>query len=179
MAREVFVFGTSHFVQCGAAECRAGQVSLLEQEIRHVLSAYGIRRIAEEMSDDGLREKVPDEGRRTVCQRIAPDDVRVDFVDLGEKERASLSFSHLDIDAFMFRHTEETSARIRIREALSKLCGEVRERVWVARILAGDEWPVLFVCGADHVVSVERLFRRLGVQATIICHDFEPDGLPG
>ena len=175
MTREVFVFGTSHSLQCGAAQCGADRISLLEEELRRVLSEYGIRRIAEEMSGDGLREKVPDEGRRTVCQRIAADDVRVDFVDLGEKERACLSLSHRHIDAFMFMHSEETSERIRVREALGELCGEVRERVWVARILFGNEWPVLFVCGADHAVSVERLFRRVGVQATIICRDFDPD----
>ena len=123
MTREVFVLGTSHSLQCGAAECGAGRISLLEEEIQRVLSEYGIRRIAEEMSDDGLREKVLDEGRRTVCQRIAGDDVRVDFVDLGEEERASLSLSHGHIDAFMFKHTEETRERIRIRRCSAIFAG--------------------------------------------------------
>ena len=60
---------------------------------------------------------------------------------------------------------------MRVREALSA-CDEVRERVWVARVLSGDEWPVLLVCGADHAVSVSALFKctgkRIGVQATVL-----------
>ena len=44
MTREVFVFGTSHSLQCGAAQCGADRIALLEQELRRVLSEYGIRR---------------------------------------------------------------------------------------------------------------------------------------
>ena len=181
MTREVFVLGTSHSLQCGAAECGADRISLLEEEIRRVLSEYAIRRISEEMSDDGLRERVPDEGRRTVCQRIAGDDVRVEFVDLGEKDRAHLSLSNDDINALTLKDffARDDTEPTKVRDALIKFRDDVRERVWVARVLSGDEWPVLFVCGADHAVSVERLFRRVGVQATMICRDFDPDGSLG
>ena len=43
MTPAVFVLRTSHPLQCGAAECGAGRISLLEQEIRRVLSAHDIR----------------------------------------------------------------------------------------------------------------------------------------
>ena len=178
MTREVFILGTSHKLQCGAAECGVNKISLLEREIRRILSEYGIRRIAEEMSDDGLRERAGDQASGTVCQRIAGNDVPVHDVDLGVKERARLSLSNGDIDAFMFKHSKNNSERIRVREALGNLCGEVRERVWVARVLSRDEWPVLLVCGADHTVSVSALFERIGVQATVICRDFDPDAIP-
>ena len=177
MTREVFILGTSHKLQCGDAECGVDNIALLEKEIRRILSEYGIGRIAEEMSDDGLRESAGDKASGTVCQRIAGDDVPVHhFVDLDVKERACLSLSPDDIDAFMFKHSTREWARV--RKALNKLCGEVRERVWVARILSRDEWPVLFVCGADHAVSVSELFERIGVQATVICEDFDPDAIP-
>ena len=182
MTREVFIFGTCHKLQCGAAECGVDKISLLEMEIRRVLSEYGIRRIAEEMSDDGLRERAGDKATGTVCQRIAGNGLPAHFVDLDAKERACLSLSPRDIDAFMFKHSTNNSERVRVREALSALCDEVRERVWVARVLSGDEWPVLFVCGADHAVSVSALFncigKRIGVQATVICRDFDPDAVP-
>lgn len=176
MTREVFILGTSHKLQCGAAECGVDSIALLEKEIRHILFEYGIGRIAEEMSDGGLREKAGDEASETVCQRVAGDDVPVHFVDLDVKERACLSLSHDNIDAFMFKHSAREMTRV--REALNRLCGEVRERVWVARVLSGDEWPVLLVCGADHAVSVSELFERIGVQATVICRDFDPDAIP-
>ena len=179
MRPAVFVLGTSHPLQCGAAECGADRISLLEQKIRRALSKHGIRRIAEQMSDDGFRERAGDEAARgTVCQHIAPDDVPVHFVDLGAKERGCLSLSDDNIVGFVLEHVEDNSELAELRESFTVLCGEVRERVWVARVLSGDEWPVLFVCGADHAVSVSRLFERVGVQTTIICRDFDPDDAP-
>lgn len=186
MTREVFIFGTCHKLQCGAAECGVDKISLLEREVRRIVSEYDIRRIAEEMSDDGLREKrAGDKEPETVCQRIAGDDVPVQFVDLGVKERACLSLSGNNIDAFMlkdFFHGTGESEPAEVRDALNKLCDEVRERVWVARVLSRDEWPVLFVCGACHADSVNALFncigKRIGVQATVICRDFDPDAVP-
>lgn len=171
MTREVFIFGTCHELQCGAAECGVDKISLLEREIRRIVSEYGIRRIAEEMSDDGLRERrAGDQEPETVCQLIAGDDVPVQFVDLGVKERACLSLSHKNMEP------------AEVRDALNKLRDEVRERVWVARVLSRDEWPVLFVCGACHADSVNALFncigKRIGVQATVICRDFDPGAIP-
>ena len=159
MTREVFIFGTCHELQCGAAECEADNISLLEREIRRIVTKYGIRRIAEEMSDDALQKSSAGDQapKKTVCQRIAGDDVPVHFVDLDVKERACLSLSSTNIGY--------------------KLCDEVRERVCVARILSRDEWPVLFVCGSNHAVPVSVLFNCIGVQATVICHDFDPDAI--
>ena len=183
MTRGVFIFGTCHKLQCGAAECGVDKISLLEREIRRIVPEYGIRRIAEEMSDDGLRgSSAGDQEPETVCQRIAGDDVPVQFVDLGVKERACLSLSRNNIAAFIlndfFQGTSETESAEKVCDAFDKLCDEVRERVWVARVLSRDEWPVLLVCGADHAVSVSALFKRIGVQATVICRDFDPDAIP-
>ena len=66
MMREVFILGTSHKLQCGAAECGAAEcgadkISLLEKEIRRVVSKYGIRRIAEKCPMTGF-EKEPGDG---------------------------------------------------------------------------------------------------------------------
>lgn len=178
MARMVFVLGTSHSLQRGARSCTAASIALLEKEVQRILTEYDIGRIAEEMSVDALEDDVEQKPGETVCQRIAGEDIPVVFVDLDREERAHLSLANDQIDAFMFEHSPDNSERIRIREALNDLCGEVRERVWVARVLAGDEWPVLIVCGADHAVSVSRLFRSVGVQSTIIHRDFDPDEYP-
>ena len=176
MTREVFILGISHKLQCGVAECGVDKISLLEKEIRRVLCKYGIRRIAEEMSADGLRKIGGDKVVETVCERIAGGKVPVHFVDLNVKERACLPFWDRDIGALMFKHNN--SEMEWIRNALTVLGDEVRERVWVARVLSGDEWPVLVVCGPDHAVSVSALFKCIGVQATVICRDFDPDAIP-
>ena len=173
MTRKVFILGTSHELQCGVVECGVDKIIALEREIRRVLSKYGIRRISEEMSDDALRKITGDQEAKTLCQRIFGNDLPIRFVDLGEAERARLSLSNDEIDTFMFKQSKN-SEMIRVRKALKNLCDEVRERIWVARILCGDEWPVLLVCGAEHADSVSALFKRIGVQATVICRDFDP-----
>lgn len=165
-------------MQCGDEESGAEDISSFEEEVRRVLTQHRIRRIAEEMSDDGLRERAGDNASGTVCQRIAGD-IPVDFVDLGAKERASLSFSDSGMVQFLMEHVETNSERQTVRDKFCDLCGEVRERVWVARVVSGDGWPVLFVCGAEHAVPVRRLFKRVGVHATIICADFDPGGISG
>ena len=175
MTPTVFILGTSHPLQCGALECGAERISLLEQEVRRILAEHGIQRIVEEMSKDGLRYRAGEQASETVCQRIAPDDVPVHFVDLGEKERRLLSFSDDNIAQFVFRHVKGNSEQEKVRESFDVLCEEVRERLWVARVLAGEGWPVLLVCGANHAESVSRLFERVGVQAKIICRDFDPE----
>ncbi len=175
MIREVFIMGTSHPLQCGVKSCSPESIAALENVIRRILSEYSIGRIAEEMSADGLAEVLKgEETRSTVCQRIAGD-IPVVFVDLGREERAALCLGRGDIDAFMFSHGRSNSEQEWVRDVLSDLAAEVRERVWVARILSGPEWPVLFVCGADHVASAKTLFTRVGVRSTIVYRDFDPD----
>ena len=177
--REVFILGTSHSLQCGVKACRSESISALKEEIKRILSKHGIRRIAEEMSVDGLTDMLEDEKPcRTVCQRIAGDDIPVVFVDLGDEERAKLSLSNSRIDAFMFSHGCSNSERVWLRQAFSDLVGEVRERVWVSRILSGAEWPVLFVCGADHTATVRALFTRVRIRSTVIHRDFDPEEYP-
>lgn len=179
MTREVFILGTFHKLQCGTTDCGAERISLFEEQIRRVKSEYGIRRIAEEMSDDGLRRIAGDNAAGTVCERIAGT-IPVHFVDLGVKERAQLSLSDDDILAITFNDflSKTNGEPTKVREALTRFSDEVRERVWVARVLSRNEWPVLIVCGADHVDSVGALFRCIGIQATIICCDFDPDANP-
>lgn len=73
----------------------------------------------------------------------------------------------------MFKYSGN-SEMIRACETFNNLSKEVRERVWVARVLSDDEGPVLIVCGAKHTDSLSVLFKRIGIQRTVICRDFEP-----
>ena len=173
--REVFIFGTSHSLQCGVA-CRPESIAALEAEIRRLLSEHQIGRIVEEMSEDGLAETTEGQASRgTVCQRMAGD-IPVVFVDLSHNERKTLCLANSQIDNFMLAHGRSDGERMWVRDAFSDLSAEVRERVWVARVLSGAEWPVLFVCGADHAAAVRALFTRVGVRSRVVHRDFDPDG---
>ena len=87
MEPKVYLFGTSHPLQ---REMDPEKAAPFEREIRRILSDYGIKRIVEEMSPDGLKEKGVDQ---TVCQRIAGGDVPVNHVDLGREARRDLSLT--------------------------------------------------------------------------------------
>ena len=69
--REVFILGTSHSLQRGDEACRPESILALKEEIERILSKHGIRRIAEEMSIDGLTDMVEDE--RAVSNRMPAD----------------------------------------------------------------------------------------------------------
>ena len=174
MTHRIFILGTSHGLQCGAPSCGDDQISLFQEKIRSVVSEYGIARIAEEMSDEGFAESGGDQALGTVCQRVAGD-IPVQFVDLPSAERHRLGFSPVVVAGLSFSYARTSSEAEEFRDALTELCGEVRERVWVARVLSGNEWPVLLVCGATHVVPVQGMFERLpGLEPTVICADFDP-----
>ena len=174
MTHRIFILGTSHELQCGAPSCGDRQISLFKEKIRSVLSEYGIARIAEEMSDEGFADSGGDQALGTLCQRVAGD-VRVHFVDLTSDERHALGLSPGAVAGLAFSYAQTGCEAVKFRNVLTDLCGEVRERVWVARVLWGNEWPVLFVCGATHVPSVQGMLASLpGFEATIICADFDP-----
>lgn len=174
--REVFIIGTSHSLQCGAKSCSPESVEILERVIKRILSEHRIGRIAEEASADGVKEVMQGEkARPTVCQRIVDNSLPVQFVDLGKDERAGLKLGNGNINDFALSQKTSNGEREWVVDAFSDLAAEVRERVWVARVLSQPEWPVLFVCGADHVASVKKLFTRVGVRSTVVHRDLDPD----
>ena len=116
------------------------------------------------MSSDGLESQ---NVRMTVCQRIA-DDTPNQQIDLDRLERSSLSLD----DSFVIAAVMRTGIP---HKAVDSFIHEVRERVWVARILSGDAWPVLLICGAEHVDAVQVLFHRLDVPTEIVHRDYSPD----
>lgn len=175
MTPAVFILGTSHSLQCGAEEWGAERIALLEEVVLRALSEHGIRCIAEEMSEDGLRKKTG--ARETVCQRVAPADVPVDFVDLGADERAGLALSDSDAIGFILgtRATARTPKSWNRSGCFAGRCGSASGWRGFSRVNA---WPVLLVCGSAHAVSFSHLFERVGIPAEVICGDFCPDVAP-
>jgi hypothetical protein len=48
-----------------------------------------------------------------------------------------------------------------------------REDEWLRRILAFDHFPLMFVCGADHVNSFKKRCEMQTIKAEIVCDDFQ------
>ena len=49
-----------------------------------------------------------------------------------------------------------------------------REQYWLDRILELDCWPVLFICGANHVESFGSKLRASGLSAKVLISDWSP-----
>lgn len=170
MATELYILGTSHPLQCGSAECTQANILAFDTELRRLCEIFKIQRIAEEMTADGLtRHKVTE----TVGQRVAKDiEIPHQPVDLSPEERICISIDDSVVIATVRRYGIFDGGPF--REAFDDLADGIRERVWVARILSREEWPILFICGSDHAVSVRRLSRRLSIDAKVVHRDYKP-----
>jgi hypothetical protein len=51
----------------------------------------------------------------------------------------------------------------------------IRERHWKGELLRLNKWPVLFVCGADHVLPFQQLLQENGLSAEVAFHDWAPN----
>jgi hypothetical protein len=47
-----------------------------------------------------------------------------------------------------------------------------RERHWLERLNDFNVWPVLFVCGADHITSFRQLLDQQGIAAHVAAEDW-------
>ena len=122
------------------------------------------------MSRDGLKFQCVE---KTLSNRIADSyDIFYHHVDLERSEQAKLSLDDsLHIVAQQNLDVPNTAT---LSEGIERLRHEFRERVWVARIISRNTWPVLFICGSDHSASVHKLFMQLGMRAKNLHSDFNP-----
>ena len=170
MSTELYILGTSHRLQCGSAEWTQANIFAFVTELRRLCETYKIQRIAEEMTADGLTQHKVTE---TIGERVAKDiGIPHQPVDLSQEERIGVSIDDSVVIATVRRRGIFDSGPF--REAFDDLADGIRERVWVARVLSREEWPILFICGSDHAVSVRRLCRSLGMNAKIVHRDYEP-----
>ncbi|WP_374090504.1 hypothetical protein [Methylomicrobium lacus] len=160
-----YIIGTSHPIQCGKSE----HSHAFEAEVEIVCKKLKIRRIAEEMSPEGLKRYGVTE---TVAQRVAKKlYIPCHHVDLSlcEREIVSLGDSVVLNAVMNFPFADGGGS---FRKAFNELADEVRERCWSARVIAEKEWPVLFICGANHTASVWALWQRLGIDAVVVHADY-------
>jgi hypothetical protein len=139
---DIALIGTDHDYQAfgrpGAAD--------LEYEIERILNAYNFAAVAEEMSREGLERRGATE---SVCKRVADKrSLRHRYCDPDRQTR-----SRLDIqDENLIRALGQMSGKSD-QETDHQICEahSQREQYWLDRLLELDLWPVLFVCGANHV----------------------------
>ena len=171
MAPSIFIFGTSHPLQCGTDKYSEDAVNNYRSYIREICSTEGINIIVEEMSREGLTHY---EAESTIASSVA-EELQIEHlcVDLESQEREKLKVSDGDL-AIIAINLSRTGSAGAIRDDLThRLSSPIRERYWIASILSKNVWPVLFICGSDHVVSVASIIG--GIIERVVIHEYDYD----
>jgi len=166
MKPSVIIIGTNHPLQAGDNRYAQPQLDAFANLIEKTARTYRIKSIAEEMSVDVLSDFGVTE---TIAKKVA-DRKRVvhRYVDLTACERERLS-----IDRLTLHHTAQ-SAKLGAPQFafLERTTEELRESLWLVRVLSLNTWPTLFICGANHGSRIQHLFNAVGKLAVLEVNDF-------
>jgi hypothetical protein len=165
--RRVVIVGTSHSYQIPPT-------SPVANEFRAFLgencNTHLVRAIAEEMSQEALANW---DVTSSLCHELAiATGVLHRYCDLDKAPRSAAGVRHVhDIKADGFingRSTEKIEQEIRASHS-------IRERHWLTELLHLNNWPVLFICGAEHVLPFQQLLQENGLSAEVAAHDWAPN----
>ena len=157
----VIVVGTNHTTQIADPELRTYLESLCRE--------FKVRAVAEEMNEEALAEK--DCAASVPMQVASALQVPHRFCDPNRAERAKLAIhqeNEIKVHAWL-SNTPLSKSEIaaRVTESYAK-----REQYWLKQLHALNLWPVLFICGADHVTSFCHLLKQDGLVAHVAADDW-------
>jgi hypothetical protein len=169
MKPRVIIVGTGHPLQAGSKKHSIEERKKFQTYIDGLCKLHRIKLVVEEMSEDVLPDyEVVD----TIPKKVAMSRRNVNHVYINSTEA---ELSRLSIDR---RSLGDIRDSIKLTDAqfavLERLVGELRECLWLTRVLALNRWPTILVCGASHVPRIEHLFNSVGKLAFVACHDYEP-----
>jgi hypothetical protein len=158
----IIVVGTSHTIQ--TAEPR------LKVFLEELCRKFSVRAISEEMFEEALAEMD--------CAESIP-----------MQAAKALQIAHKFCDPNMSKRTElgifqENQIRVQNWISNSQLSeSEIaelvivshvkREQYWLEQLRSLNVWPVLFICGANHVTSFCQLVKQQGFVVHIAAEDWE------
>lgn len=165
--QHVVIVGTSHSYQIlptgpAAAEFRAF--------LGKICNAYQVQAIAEEMSQEALANwDVP----RSLCHELAITiGVFHRYCDLDTARRRDAGVRHVHHIKHAGFMNDWSAERVEqeLRESHS-----IREQHWMKELHCLNKWPVLFVCGAEHVLPFGKLVQENGLSVEVAAHDWQPN----
>lgn len=158
----VIIIGTSHSIQLKSDK--------LKYFLEDLCRVHNISAVVEEMNSDTLEER---DCSASIPMQVARFlGVLHLFCDPSRAERVRLDIlQENDIRAQGFlRNWFEEEVQQRIAESHAK-----RERYWFDQLRDLDQWPILFICGADHVKSFSLLLEKNGIEVHIAARDWSPE----
>jgi hypothetical protein len=106
----------------------------------------------------------------SICEQVSKEiGLEHRYCDPTNEQRAAIGIKgrqDIELEGFFNNWSKKKIAR---EISTSHL---LREKFWLDEMINMDRWPVLFICGADHVDSFCALARKNGFQADVIVRDW-------
>lgn len=157
----IIIVGTSHAIQIADPALQPFLESLCRE--------YNVRAMAEEMSEEALAQNR--------CAASIPMQVASvlalphKLCDPNNAERAKLEIYQVSEirmwNSISNSALSESEIAARLKESYEK-----RERYWLERLRCLNVWPVLFICGSDHVASFCKLLEVQSIAAYVVAKDW-------
>ena len=163
--KRVALIGTSHTYQIPG---NTG-ADVFANRVRCAVETSDAAAIAEEMSCEALAQKRASD---SICSKIAEElgvaHIYCDPDSETRKQRQIQGESTIRMDGWQKGDPPEiTNERVRRSHSL-------RESYWLEQILRLDKWPVLFICGANHVSSFFGMIQANDLLPEILEQDWCP-----
>jgi hypothetical protein len=164
MTAKIIIVGTSHELQCGLVDqsLKYSEVHLEKYKklILNLCKSECINLLAEEMSLDGLFfHKV----FKTVVAELVEKELGTlhQYIDITCDGRKLLNIDKESCDKYVkIEFPNSLNDEDRKTQFRNILINPMRELYWFGKLLRLNEWPVLFICGEDHVDSMSKLIRE-------------------
>ena len=162
---QIALIGTSHSYQLPDN----AHANAFASFIRSFLDSSNFAVIAEEMSSEALLQKG---ASQSICKQVADErGLHHLYCDPDNQVRNKLGIqgeNDIRLDGFFKNHSEDE-----INRNIQTSHGR-REKYWLDGILALDCWPVLFVCGANHVDGFNSNVKAQGFSPKVLVADWSP-----
>jgi predicted XRE-type DNA-binding protein len=158
----IIIVGTSHTIQTTELKLKV----FLEELCRK----FSVRAVAEEMFEEALAEK---DCAESIPMQVA-DALQIEhkFCDPNMSKRTELGiFQENQIRVQNWISNSQLSES-EIAELVIVSHGK-REQYWLEQLRSLNVWPVLFICGSNHVTSFHKLIEQQGFVAHIAADDWE------
>jgi hypothetical protein len=173
----IYLIGTSHRYQLRARDADR-DIDEFVVYLTRAATRFKVCAITEEMCLESVQQAGVAE---SVCQKLSQSlGIPHLYCDPDMAERAALGMDLTDPNTAaseVFLSIQGRSARRKLAEmthARLRTLFEPREKEWLRRLKALDRFPVLFVCGANHVVAFHEIVTKSGLSINLLSKDWMP-----
>ncbi len=157
----IIIVGTSHSIQTVDLELEAYLVNLCKE--------FKVFAVAEEMNRDALAER---DCSTSIPMQVANAlQLPHRLCDPNREQRAKLEIRQENDIRMQAWRTDSELSEPEIAELVAESLAK-RERYWLEQLRDFNVWPVLFVCGADHVPSFCQLLKQQGISVHVAAEDW-------